>query len=98
MCAYAGALYVPPAAPAPALPSSPEARRVQANESNSPADESTPEPCEVYQVELYLCEGLVSCLLFTHQHDAGSAHSIMRNSHLACSAQTQIQQKLDRAQ
>ena len=50
MCAYAGALYVPPAAPAPHLHSNPEDRHVQANESNSPADESTPEPCEVYQV------------------------------------------------
>ncbi|KAA6430062.1 MAG: high mobility group family [Trebouxia sp. A1-2] len=55
--AFRGALYVPPAAPAPALPSSPEARRVQANESNSPADESTPEPCEVYQAGTAAAQG-----------------------------------------
>lgn len=54
MCAHAGALYVPPAACAPDLHSNAQDRHVQANESNSPADESTPEPCELYQVGLYL--------------------------------------------
>ncbi|KAL0030733.1 hypothetical protein WJX77_004142 [Trebouxia sp. C0004] len=55
--AFRGALYVPPAVPAADLHSNPKDRHVQANESNSPADESTPEPCEVYQVHATAAEG-----------------------------------------
>ena len=50
MPAYAGALYVAPTVSAPELHSNAQDRHVQANESNSPADETTLEPCEVYQV------------------------------------------------
>jgi hypothetical protein len=65
MCAYAGALYVPPAAPAPDLHSNAQDRHVQANESSSPTDETTPEPCEVYQVGLYLMKKALCRVCYT---------------------------------
>ena len=56
----AGALYVPPSGPTPAPPSaaaevqSTPHIHAQGNESNSPADETTPEPSEAYQVRAHL--------------------------------------------
>jgi hypothetical protein len=80
MCSYAGALYVPPTAPAPDLHSNPQDRHVQANESNSPADETTPEPCEVYQVGLYLMWKALCHVCLSHQPDARCPKSIKTRS------------------
>ena len=57
----AGALYVPPSGPTPVRPSTtaegsftPQNVHAQGNESNSPADETIPEPSDAYQVRVRL--------------------------------------------
>lgn len=67
----AGALYVPPSGPTPVRPSAaaevsfpPQNVHAQGNESNSPADETIPEPSEAYQVRVRLgCMVMVLCVL-----------------------------------
>ncbi|KAL0051349.1 hypothetical protein WJX82_005960 [Trebouxia sp. C0006] len=94
--AFRGALYVPPAAPAPHLHSNPEDRHVQANESNSPADESTPEPCEVYQVDTAAAEGsrtipMHSAQLRQQVGHKSSQHTLAQLAHVATGSQEQDQ-------
>lgn len=94
--AFRGALYVPPVAPAADLHSNPQDKHVPATKSNSPADESTPEPCEVYQVGTAAAEGsrtipMHSTQLWQQVGHTSPQQSLAQLAHAATGSQEQKQ-------